>query len=125
MTIPAFWPPLRPDGPPRPATGGAGSGAFVEGEGASGGELGFRIGAGVGEVGGNTGDGVGAAGEREFGDGVGTGWASKDCNKFVNKKLSSKKFKNLLLIILSILFFKPNTIYVKVNKILSLLKGDY
>jgi hypothetical protein len=112
MTIPAFWPPLRPVGPPRPSTGGAGSGTFGEGEGGR--ELGFGegegegvrvgVGAGVGEGG----VGVGA-GDGEFGDGA--GWASKECNKFENKITSKRRFMMPLLIILTIMFVKPSTMY--------------
>lgn len=127
ITIPAFWPPLRPDEPPWPAAVGSGSGAFGLGGGE---EIGLGTGAGGGELGGGTGAGVGeggrkfGAGEGEFGDGagVGTGWASKQCNKFVNKTTNSKRFKKLLLIILAIMFVKPNTICMKVDIILYILK---
>jgi len=151
ITIPAFWPPLRPDEPPWPAAAGSGSGTFGlggggkeiglgigagggelgEGTGAGVGELGDGTGAGVGELGDGTGAGVGeggrvlGAGEGEFGDGVGTGWASKQCNKFVNKTTNSKRFKNPLLIILAIMFVKQNTVCMKVNIILCVLKGDH
>jgi len=129
ITIPAFWPPLRPDEPPWPAAVGSGSGAF--GLGGGGAEIGLGTGAGGGELGDGTGAGVGeggrvlGAGEGEFGDGVGTGWASKQCNKFVNKTTNSKRFKNPLLIILAIMFVKQNTVCMKVNIILCVLKGDH